>query len=163
VCSSDLSDYVSRKQVNEILYNDLEKEERSQVDKTFSRKDGQWYIATSSENPSRQIPYRYKRGKFKKRRASPEGIRLCKILYGQEVFPDGRKIENVDEQVETFRSISVSVKRNYGSKQEQNSGDEKTSGKEMLFGISRNSPSSENIRITNVGLDKEWSIERNSL
>jgi hypothetical protein len=68
------SDYIPRKKVNEILYDDLKKEERSQKDKTFSRKGGQRYLATSSENPSSQIPYKYKGCKFKKRGTSPKGI-----------------------------------------------------------------------------------------
>jgi hypothetical protein len=43
------SDYIPRKKVNEILYGDLGGRVIEQ--QYFSRKGGQWYLATSSENP----------------------------------------------------------------------------------------------------------------
>jgi hypothetical protein len=82
---SEKSDYIPRKQVNEILYGDLVGEVVGQ--QNFSRKGGQRHLATSSENPPSQIPYRYKRSKVKKRRTSPESIRICQSSHGQEILP----------------------------------------------------------------------------
>jgi hypothetical protein len=58
------SDYFPRKQVNEILYGDLAGRVFRQ--QCFSRKGGQRYLATSSENPPSQISFGNKRGKVGK-------------------------------------------------------------------------------------------------
>jgi hypothetical protein len=84
-------------------------------------------------------------------------------LYKQEIFPNWRKVKNVDEQMATIRCHSISIEGYHDQIQEQISSNEEASRKEMLFRISRNSPASEDIRRTNVGLDKEWSVERNTI
>jgi hypothetical protein len=99
------SDYVSRKQEKEILYGYLP------VEETFFRRGWQRYLATSPENPSSQIPYRNSRTQIRKRKISSEITKIYQILYGQNIFSNGRKIENADEQMETFRSISISCRK----------------------------------------------------
>jgi hypothetical protein len=75
------------------LYGDLNDKERSQIKKNFSQKGGQRYLATSSENPSSQISYRNKRSQVRKRRTTSGSFEIYQILYGQNIFPDRRKIK----------------------------------------------------------------------
>jgi hypothetical protein len=101
--------------------------------------------------------------RLEKEKYLPKLLKYIRSCMDKTYFPMGGRLKMLMNRWRPLGASVLVVERNHASLQEQNSSDEETSPEEILFRIPGNSPTSKNIRRSNVGLDKEWGVERNTV